>query len=189
MRLYLSKLTGAGTRNDPFMPATSNHVGRYRALDARKNPMIKTGGMFIFCKPTASEHSAMLADPLITYIPIEGANGVELNRNSLLSEIANRAALISGLESLGVPLDGLNDSDPVKRLLRRIVKKFLIRGLLGSDDFASTLDAPETITKLARIKTRLESLGFSVPANTLPRDLIKIIGRQKHKLMNTSYDN
>jgi len=189
MRFYLSKLTGSGIESDKYRPMVDNYIKKWRAIDGRKDPTTGAGRVFVECSPTDAEHQAIIADPGITYIPIEGAGGVELSKNDPLSSIQNRVALITALEARGIPLDGLVGTDPVKRLMRRIIRKYLIRQMLKGDDFGNALDADEAPQKLLRIKALLEAQGFTVPADLTPRKLIRAIRRQANSRLRTQYDD
>ena len=190
MRFYISQTIGDGTEDNEFRPATTNYANNFRAVDMRINATI-AGKMFVECYPTAQEHIDMQADPLITYIPIEGEGGVELTLDSTLNLIpaGKRNALITALENRQVPLDDLTGQSTVRDLLKRIVLRLHIRGILKGIDIEDGLDLDIGITRREAIKARLAELGITGVTKTIARELIKEIHGIKHKFLKTHYDN
>ncbi len=190
MRFYISDTIGDGTEDNSFRPATSSYTGAFRAVDMRLDPTV-SGKLFVECSPTDLEHTAMQADPLITYIPIEGSGGQELNLDDTLNLIpaAKRNALITALEARQVPLDDLTGQSTVRDLLKRIVLRLHIRGILKNIDIEDGLDLDIGTTKRDAIKARLSELGITGITKTIARELVKEIHGIKHKFLVTHYDN
>jgi len=190
MRFYISQTVGDGTEDNPFRPATTIHTSAFKAVDMRKDATI-SGRMFVECYPTEQEHIDMQADPLITYIPIEGAGGIELDLDSTLNQIpaAKRNALITALENRQVPLDDLTGQSTVRDLLKRIVLRLHIRSILKSIDIEDGLDLNIGVPKRNAIKARLAELGITGLTKTIARELIKELHGIKHKFLRTHYDN
>jgi len=190
MRFYISQTVGDGTEDNPFRPAVANYVGSRRNVDMRIDETTP-GKMFVECTPTAQQHSDMQADPLITYIPIEGVGGIELDLDSTLNQIpaAKRNALITALENRQVPLDDLTGQSTVRDLLKRIVLRLHIRSILKNIDIEDGLDLNIGVPKRNAIKARLAELGITGITKTTARELIREIHGIKHKFLRTHYDN
>jgi len=190
MRFYISQTSGDGAEDSPFRPAVTAYVSRYRATDMRKDATIP-GKLFVECWPTEQQHIDMQADPLITYIPIEGVGGIELALESTLAEIptAKRNALRTALENRQVPLDDLTGTSTVRDLLKRIVLRLHIRGILKDIDIEDGLDSDIGATKRDIIKVKLSELGITGITKTTARELIKEIHGIRHKFLRTHYDN
>ena len=191
MRFYIAETVGDGlTQDTSFRPAVANYVTDYRCTDMRKDATV-SGKLFTECSPTAQQHTDMQSDPLITYIPIEGAGGVELTLDSTLSEIpaGKRSQLITALENRQVPLDDLTGQSTVRDLLKRIVLRLHIRQILKNIDISDGLDADIGATKRDIIKSRFAELGITGITKTVARELVKEIHGIKHKFLVTHYDN
>jgi len=193
MRFYISQTIYTDIDGDgdfAFRPAVANYVGNRRNVDMRIDKTAH-GKMFVECSPTAQQHIDMQADPLITYVPIEGAGGVELTLDSTLSEIptAKRNTLRIALENRQVPLDDLTNQSTVRDLLKRIILRLHIRSILKGIDIEDGLDLDIGATKRDIIKAKFESLGITGVTKTIARELIKEIHGINHKVLRTHYDN
>jgi len=190
MRFYISQTIGDGTEDNEFRPAVDTYVTDWRAVDMRKDATV-SGRMFVECSPTEQQHIDMQSNPLITYIPIHGAGGAELNLDDTLIQIpsATRAALITALESRQVPLDDLTGQSTIRDLLKRIVLRLHIRSILKNIDIEDGLDLNIGAPKRNAIKSRFAELGITGITKTIARELIKEIHGIKHKFLRTHYDN
>ena len=156
MRLYLSKLMeteGSAPGIICFSPTVSKYCPARKNLDLRKDRSRINGYMLVYCNPiTDAQHAAAKADADITYIPIEGPNGKELSPFNLIGDIdpAKRAILKTRFDSIGIPIDGLTLSDPIRKLFMRIQKRAQIRQRLLNNDISDVLD--DVIPEVDRIK-------------------------------------
>jgi hypothetical protein len=194
LRFYISQ-TILTDRNDGegfvYLPAIDNYTSDWRVSDMRINKAAH-GKMFVECDPIDElAHQQILLDPLITYIPIEGGDGGELELDSALSLIpsAKRNALITTLENKQIPLEGLTLQNTVRDLLQRIILRLHIRKFLKFDDIPDGLDSEVNTFTLGFIKDKFAALGIIDLTKTKARELIKEIYLRKHFQMRTHYDN
>jgi len=194
VRFYIAQTIWADIGGDgdfAFRPAVANYLtGKRTNFDMRINDEVH-GKMFVECYPTPQQHIDMQSDPLITYIPIEGVGGIELTLESILTEIpaAKRNALKTALENRQVPLDDLTGSSTIRDLLKRIVLRLHIRGILKSDDIPDGLDSEVNTFTMGFIKDKFATQGITGLVKTNARELIKELHNLNHKSLRTHYDN
>lgn len=188
MRFYLTELGLYNDGNgDYFAPVVSDYVQNYRCVDARADPTQITGYMLAECWPSAAEHSAMSADPQITYIPIELAGGAEVSLDTLVTDLPQYSTVQSFLESQGIALQTVTTLTTVQELLVIIIKNLCIRQILAADDIVTSLDTTVGETELTNAKARLQGLGFNTNISGTKRDFVNHMIAQNNKFLKTHY--
>ncbi len=192
LRFYLSRYVNAGTAQDPeFLPSAAQVLGpgvSWTSVDGSLNdPTDPTQGRALFiANVTAAQHAQLLADPLTNFAPFEDAAGNPLGLNDPISSIsaANRTAINNFFENNNIPTEGLQGSDPIRALLRRVVRRFLIRQIVDVDDITELLDQTVSQIPVARrnaFAAKLAARGFDtsgITGATTVRQVIGLIGNQ-----------
>ena len=127
MRFYFSEFTGAGTEEDPFIPAAWDNAP-LQFHDGREYPEIEDGWCICWGDPSAAEHTALLADGRVTYLPLEDGTGDVVPMDNVITEVtaANRAIVTGYLEDRHVPTDGITSLTTVREALKLIFKRIRI---------------------------------------------------------------
>jgi len=196
-RVYVAEVIGTGVVDitedisDPFRSAVNPHLGpdSYDDIDMRRDNTSALGRMLsLVFNPTDAEHAAMVADPLITYLPFEDSAGDPLPRTALLSQVntVKLTAIKTGLETHHVPTDGIVLTMTIAQGLKIAVRRFLLRQILKTDDFNENFDTLTIgdipVAKRLRIAQRLQPLGFDTSVLALSmtiREGIKLLLAQK----------
>ena len=171
MRFYFSEFTGAGTDADPFYPAAWDSV-QLQYLDGREYPEIEDGWCICWGTPSGLEHTALLADGLVVYLPLEDGVGDVVPLDNVITEVttANRAIVTGYLEDRHIPTDGITGATTVREALKLIFKRIRIRERLLYVDFVTMLftatvgDIPAL--KRKALKRRLTNEGIDVSGLT-----------------------
>lgn len=185
MRTYFSPITGDGlTPETAIRPAISGLItGGFVTLDGR-------GGVWVHANATSDEHAAIIKVPDVQYLPLDDAAGAPVDWDKPLSSVAatNRKAATAVLEAHHVPLSGIELTDPVRRVIRRLHRRMLLRQFAAGFD----LDDIGLATTLASIPaerrnvwaSRLRERGVDLSdlrATSTLRDVLiaagKLIGR------------
>lgn len=193
MRLYFAQPVGDGrSEATAYRPATrailpSEEASvRMRWWDGRPNGNTTLGTFLVAFNGTDAEHALLVADPRVTYLPIEDALGNPLSLADPIGDIplAKRNVISAACEVHHVPLAGLKGSDPIRFLVRRIRIRFLMRDILRSLDLTEGLDTLISAIPVARrqaITARLTESGFSsrdagvLGSDTVQEAIVKMI--------------
>jgi hypothetical protein len=115
----------------------------------------------------ATEHTALLADTRITYLPTERADLSVVQGNELWTDItlANRTAIITALETAHIPLPAtIPPAATVGDVYRWIKRRLLLRRyVLKADDWTeglATLVSAMVAAKRTRLNAALTAAGF-----------------------------
>ncbi len=190
MRYYFSSVIGDGSEDNPFTPIIEKHTSNWRAVDGRSNPKSATGVMLVECDPTGAEHSAILADPGCVHLPFEDAEGKPLPLTARLDKVqpVKLSAVKARLEENHVPTLGLSGNNLVADALRTVIQRFMIRQVLGVDDFTEGLELAVggiSSSKLHCINKRLGEMGFDLsgvtPGNSVRATLQSLIAQKRCK--------
>jgi len=181
-RYYMCQVLGDGDRQSeddevnwtdiygPYRPAIYNYTKVFKGYDARIDVNSISGEVFVEADLSEIDHQLAVKDPKITYIPIEGFAGSNIDLDDMLVNVRDLTPMLSLLESLEVPTDDFGSSMTVRDLVKRVVKRLVLRQLLTTDDIPDGLDA--TISNLI-INTKLQASGFTPTSSTVARDVIK----------------
>lgn len=170
-RFYLSEIIGAGTTDSPFRPALRDVLEafgglvRWGADDFRTDQTVLAGSMICWADVIDAQHTAMIADSRITYVPFENAAGIALSVGDTIGDVPAtlRSAIQSRLEAQHVPTDDLTLSTPLRQVVARVIRRIRIRRALNGDDFVEGLDTLVSAMSVARrnaINTKLSTKGF-----------------------------
>lgn len=153
-----------------FAPAIQKYTSNSSFFDGRKD-VHSHGLMFCECHNiTRAQHDAAILDPDVTYFDIDG-----LSLDDPISALSNRAAIRQFLENHHIPVDDLTGSDPIRRLVRRIIKRMMIRQILHEDDELDGLDSTLANNKKQRIIKKLADRGINIDATLTKREILKFI--------------
>jgi hypothetical protein len=177
VRYYLSAVIGDGlSPATAFRPALTDSAPgvSWGVTDGRADAATTAPGvMLVIADVSAAQHTALVADARITYLPFEDALGNLLTLADAIGSVsaANRTLCQNALEAQNVPMQGLTLSNTLADLVRRCVRRFLLRQLLTSDDFTQGLDtlvSAMPATQRQHIAAKLQAYGFdtSVIAGT-----------------------
>jgi hypothetical protein len=169
IRFYLSDFVDRGPPLG-FCPAVSLVARNWAIVDGRVNPVLAAGRCMVEADVTPAQHTSIIADARNTYLPFEDATGRVLLPGEPLSAIsaANRTLIRSRMEAQHVPDDGIQGTDTVRSLVRRIARRFLLRQLLGADDLTEGLDTLiSAIPALRRQAIRTNLLAGGVDFDTV----------------------
>ena len=192
LRAYFSQVVApqAGTMiQNSYRPALMVVVPglSWRGVDGRSSPTGSGTNQEMFCLAdvTPAQHSLLVADPRIAYLPIENA-GVLVPFSDPISGIspANRTTIRALLEARHIPDDGLQLSDPINRTLRRIALRFVLRDILRADDLTEGLDTlisalPAVRRQAIRAKLVARGIEFDgvVGSDTIRQAIVKIVSQ------------
>ena len=182
MKLYVSKIILDGTTFKPEC-ALSMPGAKWSAVDGRGDSTALGGVMFVQAYPANDQHSVILSLPDTVHLDVSE----DLN-DSLPKNITD---IKSYLEGLHIPMQG-SESLTVRELAQTITRRFLIRQILGADDFTEDLTSNYSLigqSKRNTINTKLNNLGLTVPRSGTIRSFLKSQGNQNSKWMRTHYDN
>lgn len=160
MRFYFSGYTGTGIGDDFFYAAIYTHVptsaGHY---DGRLYPELNEGWALVWGEYTDEQHAAIVADPLVTYIPLD-AGGVPADPETRLMDLDDQAAVITLLESHGIDATGLVNPKTVRDVVKRIWLNTVVRHL--STYLFEEVDSANVLSprQLAAQRKRYEMGGF-----------------------------
>lgn len=158
----------------------------WKGVDGRSSPTGTGPGNEMFCiaDVTAAQHSTLIADARITYLPIENGSGQLVPFTDPISAIstANRTTIRSRLEARHIPDDGIQLTDAIGLTLRRIALRFLLREILRADDLAEGLDTLVSAIPSARrqaIRAALVARGIDFDSvlgtDTIRQAIVKIV--------------
>lgn len=198
IRYYISDVVGAGTLLNPFRSRVAQLLPgvEVSAVDGRADPTVTTGKMFVWSDVTVPEHAVLVADPGVTYLPLESGSGQVLDLANTVSEVsaANRNTVNTILEGLHIPTDDFVGDDLLRKVVRRVALRFLARQLLAALDFTEGLNTLVSDIPGARrsaINTRLTEVGFDTSlifgTDTIRQALRKLF-IQANKFLRTLLD-
>jgi hypothetical protein len=197
-RWYLAEIVGIGSEADPFRPASADPVSaNWSAVDGRADSTDGIGWLLVRADVSTVQHATLTADPRIQYLPLEeNGTGRVLAFDEPISMIraAVRVAIAAALEAKHVPTDDFDASTTVRDLLRRVIRRCLLRQLLGADDYSELLDqtvADIPAAKRNRIAAKLTELGFDLSGfsgATTIRELLRGLATQPVKWNQTNID-
>lgn len=183
-RFYLAALKGSGTEDDGFRPAFEGMpLQGWGADDGRTDVMQQAGWMVCWVDASDDQHAAIDAVPGVITIPFKDTAGFYLTPDDLIGSVdpAQRTAIRTYLEDHHIPTDDLTLTDPIRKVIARVVRRIRIRRALQDLDFEtgvlrSSLDFTEMLDTLisaipqARrqaIVARLQGWGYATSGLTL----------------------
>jgi hypothetical protein len=145
-RFYLADVIGSGTLADPWRPAVDTIVAGvvWRTLAELRAVDASGGRIAVWCPDVSdANHATLAADVRVTVVPFENAQGDALSiATATIGDVpaAKRAAIATRLDVAHVPTDDLALADPLRKVLARVVRRSILRRILGADDFSEGLD-------------------------------------------------
>jgi len=175
LRFYFSQIVGSGATEDGFRAAAadvlvaSGEPVNYGVDDLRVDETNAAGWMIVWADVSATQHALLVADARVSYMPFEDALGNPLGPNDLVGLIpeATRDVIRARLESRHVPMDGIVLTDPIRRVVARIIRRVRIRRALRADDISEGLDLQIRdipSAKRSRISSALLAAGYDSTA-------------------------
>lgn len=163
IRFYVCDIIGTGTDADPFRPALHGVVD-YGADDGRLDRTQAGGWMIVWCDVTDAEHATLITDSRVRWIPFEDSLGAPLGPDALIGElsVARRSAIRTALENHHIPTNDLTLTDPLRKVVARIVRRIRIRRALRDADWFEGLDTLISDIPANRrntIRNRLDAAG------------------------------
>ncbi|MDX1810437.1 MAG: hypothetical protein R3240_00695 [Gammaproteobacteria bacterium] len=182
-RYYLCSVIGTGQIGvDDYRPVIMDLQDSYwQAVDGRSDATQPGGEMFVYTENTDAEHAALIADPRVTYL----TSGYD----ELVS--GDVTALKQTLETYHIPAQGI-ESMTVSQIAQHISKRYLLRQILGTDDFTESLDSNYgqlAAEKKSNIDAKLNALGLTSPRTGTIRNFIRNQKNQSSKWLRTHFDN
>lgn len=167
-RFYLCPVIGSGASvADAFRPACAPALAGlvWSMVDARPNPTLGAGNLFVRAAVTDAQHAAILATVGVVGLPFEDAGGGVIPLTGTLAQVsaANRSLLQTRLEAAHVPVSDFIATDRIVGVVLRMVRRFLLRQVLAADDWTEGLDtlvSAVAAAKRQRINAALTSLGI-----------------------------
>jgi len=171
LKFYFSEFIGAGTDQDPFIPAAWDSAP-LSYHDGREYPEIEDGWCVCWGNPNAVQHANLLADARVTYLPFEDSGGLDVDLDSPISDVtaANRATIVAELESRHIPSNGFTATDTVRHVVKTLDRRIRVREILLYVDFGRQLlsgtvgDIPALQRKA--LKRRLTNAGYDLSGIT-----------------------
>lgn len=168
MRFYVTNFIGLGTDASPlYCPLNDTQISLYDSIDGREFVEIIDGYLFAWTDNTDLEHTAALAHPDITYLNTENASGVPIALTDPVSQItaANRAAIVTSLELVGIPTDSITSATTLRDAMGLVIiiiklRAFFEKADLGTDLTLTLADLPPL--KKKAIRQRLINHGIDV---------------------------
>ena len=186
-RFYLCPVVVVETTYDkevyPLAATLLSDGTNWLAIDGRSDARSLRGEMLVQVSNISDlDHAKLLADPRITYIPLEDSLGEPVEIAAKFDSVTtlNRDATRTRLRARHIPVSGLNMDRDTKQVPLRIVRRFLLRSLLGSLDFVEPLGsdyagiAPE---RRAALEDRLLQLGYNLD-DIQPSDTVETVIRK-----------
>lgn len=161
--VFFCSLVGAGTSDpyDPYEPAVRNYSKIWKCVDGRADATLGAGEMMVETEMISAEYAAAIADPAINEpLPIGGLSLSDPVSSLTTTQIQAAKAFF---ESRHIPTEGINGTDTIASVLRKIIRRYIFRQLMRDLDFAEGLDTLISDIPAARrsaINTRLQSFGF-----------------------------
>lgn len=195
LRWYASKLNGTGTFADPFRSVLLDLVtvpSVFLVVDGRASMTTAAGFFLLGVDVTDAQHATLIASAAITYLPFEDASGAVVQYSQPISAVspANQSTVQTLLEGQNIPCQGLLQTDLVRKLLWRAIRRFLLRQLLQADDFTQGLDTLVSAVSAAQrqnISATLTAWGFDtsviVGADTIRQALVKLAQQAPHVMI------
>lgn len=187
IRAYFSTFAGTGAITNPFrtvlLSLLPNQPNRFVwFVDGRPNQALLAGQAFVVVDVSNAEHGTLIANAGVTYLPFEATGSVPLELDAQLSQVtlANRTTIRNHLATRHIPDDGIQLTDSLRETLRRVARRFLLRTILGPDDFTEGLDTLVSAVPVVRrqaIRTRLVAMGIDFDG-ILGSDTIRIAIRK-----------
>jgi hypothetical protein len=113
-RYYLAPIVGSGTMADPYRARVDLHSKNWSAVIPSK-PDGTPRFAWALCIVAAADHSALEADALLDKLP-----NIDLDRTLADLSAAQRTALATRLQALGVDTSGVSASTTMRQVLRRV---------------------------------------------------------------------
>lgn len=198
IRAYLSGFVGNGlSPATAFRPALFDLApGTVKDFcDGRSNRQGTAGVALVVADVSSAQHALLIADARITYLPFERSDGSVVPPDGTIGEVSqgNRTTLRGIADTHHIPIQGIGLGDTVREALRLFKRRFILRYLLGVDDWTELLDSLVSsiaAAKRQRIATRLQSLGFDTSAiqgsDTVREALRKLASQDAVRLLRTS---
>ncbi len=168
-RFYISGLIGTGQDEDSFRTAVADTITRpdsYHILDGRADPTSSAGFVLTYVyDATPAEHSALLADSRITYMPFEDSTGSPLELDDAISNVdsINLANIKNELEARHIPTDLITLFMTLRQALGVVARRLLLRQILRTNDWTEALGRTISSLPTARrntINQNLQTRGF-----------------------------
>lgn len=164
IRYYLCTATGDATSG--FRPVGIATNYSWTITDGRVDSTTGVGKFLVRADVTPAQHTALIAVVGVTYIPIEDLAGNAIDVSLTLGDIpaTKRNAIKTILEAENIPTQGFQLSDNIDDSMLKVAgRRFLMRQILGVDDWVEVLDSLVSSISAARrqtIASKLQARGY-----------------------------
>lgn len=185
MRFYFAEIVAVPEDGpNSFGCSIHEYVRTNDTVDCRSmntDGTIQGGHFLVAANPTEAEHMLIKADPRITYIPLEDADGNALELTDTVSQIsaAKRTAISNAAEAKHIPMDGITGSTTIASLLLTLRNRLRLRQILRHHDFIENMgDLVSSIPSARRqaITQRLTERGYDPSVITLDMTVRQALG-------------
>lgn len=186
-RYYICTFSGVGTKPSPYIPSGCSAVTfPWSIIDGRQQSNVIAGKALLVAELTVAQHTILITDVGVTYLPVEDLLGNPLDPSFLtLGDIplTNRNTIKTLLEAENIPTHGFKLTDIIDDAMQRVAgRRFLMRQILGVDDWVEVLDSLVSAILPARrqtIATKLQARGYDtsviVGSDTVREAIKKLI--------------
>jgi hypothetical protein len=196
-RPYFADIIGSGASPaDGYRPVIADIVSVWRGVDARQTST-GSGRMLAVADVTPAEHTTLIGTAGVTYIPFEDASTAPVDLvTGTVGDVsaANRTLISSRLEAQHIPTQDFTLATPLRIVLARIKRRFVLRQILGTDDWTEGLDTLVSAIAAPRrnaIANRLAARGIDTSAiqgaDTI-REAIRKVAQQDVAVLRTPED-
>lgn len=147
------------------------------------------GAWLLIVDVTPAQHTTLIADPRVTYLPFERADSSLVHRTDLWTEVsaANRTAIGNALEANHIPTQAVPANATCGQVVRWIRRRFMLRNvILKLDDWTEGLDTLVSAIPLAkrqRMASALEARGIDTSvirgADTIRQAIRKVLAQDE----------
>jgi hypothetical protein len=191
IRYYLCDVDGDGlTPATAFKPKGLSVLGNVNSsiVDGRQLATNNVGKMLFRADVTAAQHTTLIAVVGVTYIPIEDLLGNPIDVGLTLGDIpaTKRTTIKTIFENENIPTQGFQLVDNIDDSMMKVAgRRFLMRQILGSDDWVELLDTLVSAIAPARrqiIRDKLQARGYDtsviVGSDTIREAIRKLIAQR-----------
>lgn len=186
IRYYLCTTTGNAISG--FRPVGVANNYSWTITDGRVDPTAGVGKLLVRADVTPAQHTTLVGTVGVTYIPIEDLAGNPIDVGLTLGDIpaTKRNNIKTILEAENIPTQGFQLSDNIDESMQKVAgRRFLMRQILGVDDWVEVLDSLVSAIAPARRQTianKLQARGYDtseiVGSDTVREAIRKLIAQR-----------
>ena len=187
LRFYICSFLGSGTEVDPYRTPFVNAKIKMNAIDLRPFPEIQDGYAAVWGQISDADHTAIIANTAVIYLPFEDSGGTLLPLSSTISQVsgANISTIQAAFSMAGIPTSGITGAMTIGAALKIMQRRCYLSLVLRYVDFSSW-SLSDTINSLPTqllkaVKRRLTNSGFDISGlngTTTIGDAINILSNQ-----------